>query len=109
MYVMFSRVLGAEEYGFFAFGLALATVLAIGADFGQQTAILRYWPEAMVAGAPQRALAALRSGGAITLIASAGVVLALVAGTAIAGVAGLQPVAHFYASAALVLPLALAE
>ena len=39
---------GADEYGYFAFGLSLATVLAIGASMGQQTAILRYWPERTV-------------------------------------------------------------
>ena len=49
MYVLLSRVMVVTEYGYFAFGLSLATILAIGANFGQQTAILCYWPEAMVA------------------------------------------------------------
>src|SRR3569833_867069 len=73
-YEVLSRLMGATDYGYFAFGLSLATILAIGANFGQQTAILRYWPAEMVAGHPERALNALRSGGAITLIA--GVVVA---------------------------------
>ena len=41
MYVILSRLMGIEEYGYFAFGLSLATILAIGANYGQQTAILR--------------------------------------------------------------------
>ena len=53
MFVILSRTMGIEQYGYFAFGLSLATILAIGANFGQQTAILRYWPEEMVAG-PRR-------------------------------------------------------
>lgn len=109
MYVILARLMGVVDYGYFAFGLALATILAIGANFGQQTAILRYWPEALVAGAPQRALAALRAGGAITLIAGAGITLALVVVAALAGGFAAGPVSHLYAAAALVLPLALAE
>src|SRR4051794_3501363 len=71
MFVILSRVMGVVEYGYFAFGLSVATILAIGANFGQQTAILRYWPEEMVAGRPQMALLALRSGGATTISPSA--------------------------------------
>ena len=32
MYVVMSRLMGEAEYGYFAFGLSLATVLAIGAS-----------------------------------------------------------------------------
>ena len=109
MYVILSRLMGVTEYGYFAFGLALATILAIGANFGQQTAILRYWPEEMVAGRPDKALAALRSGGAITLIASAVIIVGLVAIAVGTSVFDHGPVAHLYAAAALILPLALAE
>ena len=109
MFVILSRVMGVTEYGYFAFGLSLATILSIGANFGQQTAILRYWPEAMVAGRPQKAIEALRSGGAITIIAGLAVALALVAVSAVAGAAGPGSVLHLYAAAALILPLALAE
>ena len=108
MYVILSRLMGVEEYGYFAFGLSLATILAIGANYGQQTAILRYWPEETVAGRPQRALEALRAGGAVTLIAGAGVTVVLLA--VAAGGAGLgQHTAHLFAAALLILPLALAE
>jgi len=109
MYVILARLMGVTDYGYFAFGLSLATILAIGADFGQQTAILRYWPEAMVAGAPQQAVAALRAGGAITLIAGTGVTLVLIVVAALAGGAGVAPVGHLFAAAALILPLAFAE
>jgi O-antigen/teichoic acid export membrane protein len=77
MYVVMSRLMGEAEYGYFAFGLSLATVLAIGAGVGQQTAILRYWPEESAGGRHDRALQALRAGGAITLIAGLFVTLAL--------------------------------
>jgi O-antigen/teichoic acid export membrane protein len=109
MYVILSRLLGVEEYGYFAFGLSLATILAIGANYGQQTAILRYWPEAMVANRPRQALEALRAGGAITLIAGVLVTAALLATGAGVGLVTGGPVAHLYASALLILPLALAE
>ncbi len=109
MYVILSRLMGVTEYGYFAFGLSLATILAIGANFGQQTAILRYWPEEMVAGRPQKALAALRSGGAITLIAGVAVSVLLVGAAALTGAFDPKPVWHLYAAAALILPLAFAE
>lgn len=111
MYVVMSRLMGEAEYGYFAFGLSLATVLAIGANFGQQTAILRYWPEESVAGRPERALQALRAGGAITLVAGLFVTLALLVVSFFVQVLGeaSRPVAHLYAAAALILPMALAE
>jgi O-antigen/teichoic acid export membrane protein len=108
MYVILSRLMGIEEYGYFAFGLSLATILAIGANYGQQTAILRYWPEEMVAGRPQKALEALRSGGAITIIAGLGIAVLLLGVGAASGGFGV-PAGHLYASATLILPLALAE
>lgn len=108
MYVILSRLMGVTEYGYFALGLSLATILAIGANYGQQTAILRYWPEEMVAGRPQKALEALRSGGAVTIIAGVAVTIGLTAIAAIeAGFGGLN--AHMFAAATLILPLALAE
>lgn len=111
MYVVMSRLMGEAEYGYFAFGLSLATVLAIGASMGQQTAILRYWQEESVAGRADKALTALRAGGALTILAGVGISTALVIvslGVQVLGEAG-RPVAHLYASAALILPMALAE
>lgn len=108
MYVILSRLMGITEYGYFAFGLSLATILAIGANYGQQTAILRYWPEEMVAGRPHKALEALRSGGAVTIIAGLAISLLLAGVSAVAGSVGI-PAGHLYAAATLILPLALAE
>jgi O-antigen/teichoic acid export membrane protein len=108
-YVVLSRLMGATDYGYFAFGLSLATILAIGANFGQQTAILRYWPAEMVAGHPERALNALRAGGAITLVAGGAVSVGLLLASFATDVAGHGPVLHLYAAAALILPLAFAE
>jgi O-antigen/teichoic acid export membrane protein len=109
MYVVLSRLMGVEEYGYFALGLSLATILAIAANYGQQTAILRYWPEETGAGRPDRALLALRAGGAVTLIAGVAVTLGLIAAAGAADLVTPAPVLHLYATAALVLPLAFAE
>jgi len=109
MYVILSRLMGVEEYGYFAFGLSLATILAIGANYGQQTAILRYWPAEMVAGKPDRALNALRSGGAITVLASVAVMVLLGIAGVVTDAFSKGPVTHLYAAALLILPLALAE
>ncbi len=111
MFVALSRSMGEVAYGQFAFGFALATMLAIGAAMGQQTAILRYWPEEQVANAPQKALNALKSGWALVLLAGAGLsaVLALVA--LLLGLIGSDPGAflHLFGAALLILPMAAAE
>src|SRR5690606_24001086 len=109
MYVVLSRSMGAAEYGYFAFGLSLATLLSIGGAMGQQTAILRYWPEAQVAGRRDRAVAALRAGGALVLCAGLVLSLAAVAGAAVMRLVTPEPAAHLFAAAALVLPMAFAE
>jgi len=108
MYVVLSRTMGAAEYGYFAFGLSLATILAIGASMGQQTAILRYWPEEDVAGRHDKALSALRAGGALTLIAGLVLTALTIAGATTAGLFG-GATWHLYAAAALILPMAFAE
>ncbi|HTM78517.1 MAG TPA: lipopolysaccharide biosynthesis protein [Devosia sp.] len=110
-YVVLSRTMNGTEYGLFASGLALATVLAIGAGMGQQIAILRFWSEATAKGQPQQAIVALRAGGSLTIIASMVIGLGLVlVGFAIGAVwPNAGPVLHLYATAALILPMALAE
>ena len=108
MYVVLSRTMGAAEYGYFAFGLSLATVLAIGASMGQQTAILRYWPEEQVAGRHDKALSALRAGGALTIVAGLALTALTIAGATTAGLFT-GPTWHLYAAAALILPMAFAE
>ena len=109
MYVILSRLMGGTEYGYFAFGLSLATILAIGANYGQQTAILRYWPEEIVAGRPEKAREALQAGGAITVIAWLVITAGLMVLGAVSGAVSHAPVLHLYAAATLILPLALAE
>jgi len=111
MLVVLSRTMDANEYGLFAFGLSLATMLAIGASMGQQTAILRYWPEDQGKGEVEGALGALRSGWALTLIAGTGLSAVLCIGAALYGVLGpgLGSVAHILAASLLILPLAVAE
>lgn len=108
-FVVLARTMTSTEYGYFAFGLALATLLSIGAGAGQQTAILRFWSEDMANKRPDRALGALRAGGTITVLGSLliGGGLALVA-PVVAGVSG-QSGWHLYAAAILILPMALAE
>src|SRR4051812_46045932 len=68
MYVVLSRTMGATEYGYFAFGLSLATLLSIGGSMGQSTAILRYVPEEEVEGRHDKAADAVRAGGALVLV-----------------------------------------
>lgn len=86
MFVVLSRAMGEIAYGQFAFGFALATMLSIGASMGQQTAILRYWPEADGEGDIEGAHDALRSGWALTLIGGLVLTLGLIV---VAGIAGL--------------------
>ena len=109
MYVVLSRTMGAAEYGYFAFGLSLATLLAIGGSMGQQTAILRYWPEQQVAGRQGEAVAALRAGGALVLVASLLLAAALVVGALAISLLGADPLLHVLAAAALIPPMAFAE
>lgn len=111
MFVVLSRTMGPVPYGQFAFGFALATVVAIAASMGQQTAILRFWPEEEVAGRTDKAVNAVKSGWALVVIASVvlSVLLVLVAlGMGLLG-GGLASVAHLFATVLLILPLAAAE
>jgi O-antigen/teichoic acid export membrane protein len=109
MYVLLSRSMGPTEYGLFAFGLSLATVLAILASLGQQTAILRYWQEEAGRNDLTKAEAALGAGGALTVAAGltigGAVLLAALGGELF----GLGPTGHLAAAALLILPMALAE
>src|SRR5690606_31094230 len=110
-YVVLSRTMTPDEYGHFAFGLALATVLAIAAGIGQPVAVLRLWPQHSVAGRREQALEAIEAGASITILAAlaiaAGLCLLVYSATALFSFS--VTVNHFYAAAILVLPLALAE
>lgn len=110
-YVVLSRTMTDDEYGHFAFGLALATVLAILAGLGQPTAILRLWPQLRGQKEAMAANDAISAGSALTIGASLVVGLVLVLATML-GRPWLDPndtVNHIYAAAVLVLPLAMAE
>jgi len=110
-FVVLSRTMSSFEYGLFAFGFSLATLLSIGASMGQQTAILRFWPEDMGRGDAASAENAVRSGWALTLIA--GTVLG--AGLGLAGLGygaargDIGSGAHLVAAAVLILPMGAAE
>lgn len=110
-YVVLSRTMSPDEYGHFAFGLALATVLAIAAGVGQPMAILRLWPQETVAGRKDAAIKALRAGSTLTILAS--LLLAALLVVAVFAAAQVAPpedtVNHFYGAAFLILPMALAE
>lgn len=111
MFVALSRVMDMAQYGLFAFGFALATMLAIGASFGQQTAILRFWPEYEAKGNLAGAKRALEAGWGLTLIAGVGIALVLCVGAWVWSLTGSADlgVNHIYAAALLVVPLGVAE
>lgn len=110
-YVVLSRTMSGLDYGNFAIGLSLATVLSIVALLGQQTLVLRLWPEAMLKGDGAAAVEAVRAGSALTIVASVGLGALLIGGALL--IDAMRPqadgVLHVVAAAALVLPLALAE
>lgn len=108
-FVIMSRVMTADAYGYFAAGLSLATVLSIAACVGQQTAILRYWPEHMGAGNARSAKEALGAGGALVIGASLALGMATTIIAALLGLVAPQSVTHLFAAALLILPLALSE
>ena len=110
-FVALSRTMSATEYGLFAFGFSLATVLAIGASMGQQTAILRFWPEDTGRGDDEAARSDIRAGWALTLIA--GTVLTTALGLGALGygamLGDIGTTAHIIAAAVLILPMGAAE
>ena len=111
MFVALSRAMGESAYGLFAMGFSLATMLSIGASMGQQTAILKFWPEENVANRPDKALNALKSGWALVLIAGIVLSVLLVLVAAILGWinADFAAYAHLFTAALLILPMAAAE
>ncbi|MCW5720099.1 MAG: oligosaccharide flippase family protein [Devosia sp.] len=110
-YVVLARTMSEDEYGRFAFGLALATMLAILAGMGQSTAVLRLWPQLRGQGESESASTTLAAGASITIAASL-VTAALLCLVALA-IAPFLPAGetanHFIGAAFLILPMALAE
>lgn len=111
MFVVLARLMDTPAYGEFAFGMALATLLSIGASVGQQTAILRFWPEDEVHGDEKSARQAMQAGWALVLIASGVLTFGLaIIGSAYGAIGpGLGAAMHIVASALLILPMAAAE
>lgn len=110
-YVVLSRTMTPDEYGHFAFGLALATVLAIAAGIGQPMAILRLWSQETVAGRNDKAIEAVQAGSMLTILAGIIIAFALCAVVFVTAqiVTFSDTVNHFYGAAFLVLPMAMAE
>jgi len=110
-YVVLSRTMTPDEYGHFAFGLALATVLAIAAGLGQPMAILRLWSQETVAGRHDKAVEAVRAGSSLTILA--GLTLSALLCVLTFFVWQVYPPAdtpnHFYGAAFLIIPMAMAE
>lgn len=110
-YVVLSRTQTPDEYGHFAFGLALATVLAILAGAGQPLAVIRLWAEQRGRGDVAAARATIAAGSTITMGASL-VVSALLCLAAILYLPFVPPgdtANHLFGAALIILPLALAE
>ncbi|QYO76809.1 lipopolysaccharide biosynthesis protein [Devosia salina] len=110
-YVVLSRTQTNDEYGHFAFGLALATVLAILAGAGQPMAILRLWAERRSKGDAAGAEQAVAAGSGITLLAGLAVagLLCLATLVYLPFLAPSDTANHFFGAAILILPLALSE
>tara|TARA_R110002124_G_scaffold109676_11_gene262857 strand:+ start:2178 stop:3533 length:1356 start_codon:yes stop_codon:yes gene_type:complete len=110
-YVVLSRTMSVDEYGHFAFGMALATVLAIAAGVGQPTAILRLWSQEIVAGRKAAAIAAVQAGSVLTVLAGLAIALTLclLVWLWVLYLPVTDTANHFYGAAFLVLPMALAE
>ncbi len=69
MIVAFARLLSAEDYGQFAFGLNAAIILATVVGLGFATGIMRYYPQYIVARDKARARGVVESGFIVTLLA----------------------------------------
>ena len=111
MFVALSRAMSETNYGQFAFGFSLATILAIGASMGQQIAILRFWPEENGKDKPKKARSALSAGWAIVIIASIIISTSLILIALLGGLIKTEITYFTYiiAAAILIFPLALAE
>ncbi|WP_297110134.1 oligosaccharide flippase family protein [uncultured Devosia sp.] len=110
-YVVLSRTQTTDEYGHFAFGLALATVLAIVAGAGQPMAVMRLWAEERSKSDDAAARAAVSVGSSITFLAGLAVsaLLCLATLAYLPFLAPQETANHFFAAAFLILPLALSE
>ncbi len=112
MFVVLSRSMSEQNYGQFAFGFSLATILAIAANMGQETAILRFWPEEIGKKARAKAVEALSAGWLLVLIAAIIIALIIIGATFIYNILSsynLISYSFIMAAAILIIPLAMAE
>ncbi len=111
MFVALSRAMSETNYGQFAFGFSLATILAIAASMGQQIAILRFWPEENGKNDINKAKRSLQSGWAIVILASIAVSISLIIVALIGGAIGdgITSFIYIIAAATLIMPLAMVE
>jgi len=111
MFVALSRTMSDLDYGLFAFGFSLATILSTGASLGQQTAILRFWPEDTGRGDHEGARTDIRAGWALTLISGSTISFALFLSIFLYGLlcGDLASQTHIMAAACLIQPLGAAE
>ncbi|GHA24225.1 polysaccharide export related protein [Devosia pacifica] len=110
--IVLSQTLAPLEYGHYAIGLSAATLLAVLAGLGQQSAILRLWPELSQTGAGGSAHAVLRAGATLSLIGALVLGALLASGALVfsgASGSGITGVGYLLAAAVLVLPLTLSD
>lgn len=60
--VVLARLMDTHEYGLYAVGISLATMLAVAAGLGLPSAVLRFWPQHIVQDRPALAKGALVTG-----------------------------------------------
>ncbi|MDE2384214.1 MAG: oligosaccharide flippase family protein [Alphaproteobacteria bacterium] len=68
MVVLLARMLGADQYGRFAFGLNAATILAAVGNFGFANALMKFWPKYRVDNNKAAAKGLVQKGLAITAL-----------------------------------------
>lgn len=79
--VVAARVLGTQEYGYFAYAIGWVTVMSLPVTFGMHTAAVKLVPRFVSNGRPDHLLGLFRSSGALAL--TGGLVLGVPAMTAV--------------------------
>lgn len=109
MFMIIARITDNAEYGLFASGFSIATLLAIVASLGLHTLVLRLWPEYSAQGVPNLARRAVIWACNRTLIASVCVGATLILVAAVLKFATGQSFSYLFAAALLIPALAGAE
>ncbi len=77
MVVALAHLLGAEDYGRFAFGLNAAIILAAIGNLGFSTGLMRYWPKYLIEGDKAAAKGVVIQAFELALLGGAGLAVAL--------------------------------